>query len=155
LLQLLEIAMTTEVKSIGLVEGRPVYPGDRLYVDIRETCATVWGDSKIAIQGANEGQGPMIIFVGGDYRMCDRLVWEPKELPVREEVKVEPISVLQGFKNPDMYTKDQLSSILEAFFDISDGVDAYEFNRITGNSCTATADNFVEAANLVAKRWGR
>ncbi len=147
--------MTTEVKSIGIVEGRPVYPGDRLYVDIRGTCATTWGDSQVASQGANDGQGPMIIFQGGDYRMCDRLVWEPKELPVREQVKVEPVSALHAYKNPDLYTKAERSMILDAFFHISDGVDAEEFQQITGNSCLATAAVFVAASNLVGKRWGR
>lgn len=140
---------------LGIVEGRPVYPGDKLYVDIRDTCATEWGEPQIAHIGANEGQGPMIVFTSGDYRMCDRLVWDIKELPVREVVVAPPVSALQAYKNPDLYTKEQLSSILEAFFDIADGLDADDFLRITNNSCTASANNFVEAATLVSKRWGR
>lgn len=64
---------------LGHVESRPVFKGDRLYVDIRGTCATQWGEPQVASMGVNEGQGPIIVFERGDYRMTHNLVWEPKE----------------------------------------------------------------------------
>jgi hypothetical protein len=63
---------------LGYVEDRPVFKGDKLYVDIRGTCAREWGPAQVAAQGANEGQGAMIVFEGGDYRMNKDLVWEPR-----------------------------------------------------------------------------
>ena len=75
-----EMRVDVDVRAvIGIVEGRPVHKGDKLYVDIRDTCATEWGSPGTAVRGANEGQGPMIIFESGDYRMVSSLVWEPRE----------------------------------------------------------------------------
>jgi hypothetical protein len=146
-------------KPLGTVEGRPVYPGDKLYVDIRNTCATEWGDGQIASMGANEGQGAMIIFEDGDYRMCDRLVWEPKPLPVPEPTAKAPEAppfVLQAYQNPANYSKEELMKILTAFFDIADGIQEHEFVEHTGDSCLASQVNYGEARKLVCdKRWGR
>lgn len=63
---------------LGYVEGKPVYKGDKLYVDIRNTCATEWGKGQIVESSGNDGQGNMIIFEGGDYHSDKRLVWEPR-----------------------------------------------------------------------------
>lgn len=149
--------MNTEVKSIGRVEGRLVYPGDKLYVDIRGTCATDWGDPQVAVQGCNEGQGPLIIFESGDYRPCDRLVWDIKALTPREVKPSTPASVpLQDYMNPDKYSKAELSSILEAFFDISDSIPEHEYIDHTGDSCQARQENYGKARKLVSdKHWGR
>lgn len=64
-------------RILGHVDGKPVFKGDVLYVDIRGTCEKQWGKGLVASQGANEGQGPMIVFENGDYRMTDRLLWNP------------------------------------------------------------------------------
>ena len=145
--------MNNTTKPIGIVDGRSVYPGDRLYVDIRGTVATEWGTGQIAAQGANEGQGAMIIFHGGDYRMCDRLVWAPKELPVPT---VLPIAhPAPDYTNPDEYTREELVKILTAFFDIADGIREHEYIDHTDDSSGEAARNYGEARKLVCdKRWG-
>ena len=63
---------------LGYVRNRPVFKGDRLYVNIIGTCETEWGEGQIAESSGNEGQGNMIIFEGGDYRMERNLVWAPQ-----------------------------------------------------------------------------
>lgn len=62
---------------LGYIGNRPIFKGDRLYVDIRGTCATEWGEGQIAENSANEGQGNVIIFQDGDYRMARALVFAP------------------------------------------------------------------------------
>lgn len=64
-------------RPLGTVQERSVFKGDVLYVDIRGTCAETWGKGKVAAQGANEGQGAMIVFEDGDYRKTTQLVWRP------------------------------------------------------------------------------
>jgi hypothetical protein len=145
--------MNNTTKPIGIVEGRSVYPGDRLYVDIRGTVATEWGTGQIAEQGTKEGQGSIIIFQGGDYRMCDRLVWEPKEL------SSAPVALVQDpapdYANPDKYTREELVKILTAFFDIADGIREHEYIDHTDDSSGEAARNYGEARKLVCdKRWG-
>jgi hypothetical protein len=55
--------------------------------------------------------------------------------------------------NPDNYTKDQLSKILQAFFDISDGVQAHDYQSHTGDSSPTNALNFAEAKKLVGDKY--
>lgn len=68
---------TNAFSVLGYIDDRPVFKGDRLYVDIRGTCATEWGNGQFVDNSANEGQGLIIIFQDGDYRMARNLVWVP------------------------------------------------------------------------------
>jgi hypothetical protein len=136
-------------ESIGVVERRPVFKGDRLYVDIRGTCATVWGDGQIAAQGANEGQGPLIIFEDGDYRPCDRLVWGPKDMPAPAVVIREPVHALPNNLNPVMYSHAELCKILAAFNTISSFIDGDDYVAHTNDSCLVNQVKYAEACAIV------
>jgi hypothetical protein len=52
-------------------------------------------------------------------------------------------------KNIAQFTPEQLTKIVQAFYDIADVIQGHEFQEYTGNSDEKAKQNFIEARNMV------